>query len=194
MAFKTFANNDLLTASDVNTYLARQSVIICADSTARSAIPSPVEGMTIYREDIDAYETYTGSAWVNKMTRAKVGTFTCPSSTGNNSVTGVGFTPKIVRFTVVPTSGSTTNSLSNQGSMDAAGNQWAIANASRHGVSESDTSALDTTKCLKSTSQSAGAAYGVDIVAAYVSMDSDGFTMNFTTTSNSYSVMWEAIG
>lgn len=66
MAYKVFANGNPLPASDLNTYLMNQAVISFANSTARStAIPTPVEGMLTYLEDTNAYEGWTGSAWVN---------------------------------------------------------------------------------------------------------------------------------
>lgn len=193
--YKVWADGDAFTAADAGTYLMRQVIIAVDNATDRDAILTPQEGMTVYREDTNTLETYDGASWVNMITnKAKVGTFVAPAATGNLAVTGVGFKPKLVRFTVVPTASSGTNSLSNQGVMDGAGNQWSIANASRHGVSESDTSTPDTTKCIKSNSQSAGAVFTTDLSAAYVSMDTDGFTVNFTVASSSYTVLWEAIG
>jgi hypothetical protein len=65
MAYKTFANGFPLPASDLNNFLMNQSVIVFADSAARtSAIPSPVEGMLTYLEDTNAYESWNGSAYV----------------------------------------------------------------------------------------------------------------------------------
>ena len=66
MAYKTFANGFPLPASDLNNFLMNQSVIVFADSAARTtAIPSPVEGMLTYLEDTNVYEGWTGAAWVN---------------------------------------------------------------------------------------------------------------------------------
>jgi hypothetical protein len=59
MAFKTFAPG-VLTSSDVNTFLMRQSVITC---TAATRPASPNEGMTIYETDTDLYRVYSGTAW-----------------------------------------------------------------------------------------------------------------------------------
>lgn len=59
MGFKTFAAGDVLTASDVNTYLMKQTVITCTSSTR----PTPVEGMVIYETDTDWIRVYNGSAW-----------------------------------------------------------------------------------------------------------------------------------
>lgn len=60
MAFKTFADSTVLTASDLNTYLMKQAVITCTSGTRPS---SPVEGMTIYETDTDRVMIYSGSAW-----------------------------------------------------------------------------------------------------------------------------------
>lgn len=59
MAFKTFSPG-VLTSSDMNTFLMRQTVITC---TAATRPTSPNEGMTIYETDTDLYKTYSGTAW-----------------------------------------------------------------------------------------------------------------------------------
>lgn len=63
MAFKTFTAGAVLTASDVNTYLAKQAVIVCTSTTRPS---SPPEGMVIYETDTDKVLTYTTATtgWV----------------------------------------------------------------------------------------------------------------------------------
>ena len=62
---KTFTAGEVLTASDVNTYLMEQSVMVFGGTAARSsAIPTPSEGMVSYRTDIDIVETYNGSSWI----------------------------------------------------------------------------------------------------------------------------------
>lgn len=55
--FKTFTAGSVLTASEVNSYLMKQAVIVC-DSTADYPA-SPVEGMTVYDKGADALKTYT---------------------------------------------------------------------------------------------------------------------------------------
>lgn len=66
MAYKVFQNGYQLPASDLNNYLMNQSVMVFADSTARSAaITSPVEGMLSYLESTNSYEGYNGSAWTD---------------------------------------------------------------------------------------------------------------------------------
>jgi hypothetical protein len=56
MAFKTWADGVALPASDLNTYLGKQSVIVC---TAGTRPASPIEGMTIYETDTDKLQIYT---------------------------------------------------------------------------------------------------------------------------------------
>lgn len=62
--FKTFAAGDVLTASDVATYIMQQQVMVFASSAARgSAVASPSEGMFSYLKDTNAVEYYDGSSW-----------------------------------------------------------------------------------------------------------------------------------
>jgi hypothetical protein len=65
LGFIEFATGDILTAAAANGYLASQSVMVFADSAARtSAIASPQEGMMSYLKDTNSVEYYSGSAWV----------------------------------------------------------------------------------------------------------------------------------
>lgn len=84
MAFKTFTSGAVLTASDVNTYLAQQAVVVCTSTTRPS---SPPEGMVVYETDTDALVTYQGSAWVrtSAVTSSAVETYT-PTLTQSSSV------------------------------------------------------------------------------------------------------------
>ena len=64
MAYKTFANGFPLPASDLNNYLMNQSVIVFADSTARTAaLPTPTEGMITYLESDNLLYKWTGADW-----------------------------------------------------------------------------------------------------------------------------------
>jgi hypothetical protein len=63
--FKTFATGDVLTAADTNGYLMSQTVMVFADSSARSAaITSPQQGMVTFLKGTNSTEYYSGSAWV----------------------------------------------------------------------------------------------------------------------------------
>jgi hypothetical protein len=63
--YKLFNTGDVLTAAQVNTYLMQQSVMVFADSAARTTALSGVlaEGMLSYLQDTNAVEKYDGSSW-----------------------------------------------------------------------------------------------------------------------------------
>ena len=64
--YKAFADGDVLTAAQVQTYLQDQAVMRFADSSARTSAlgGSVAEGMVSYLQDTDKVEVYDGSAWV----------------------------------------------------------------------------------------------------------------------------------
>jgi hypothetical protein len=65
--FKTFNTGDVLTASDVNTYLMQQTVMVFDDAAARtSALGANVaEGMFSYLKDTNLTYRYDGSSWLS---------------------------------------------------------------------------------------------------------------------------------
>lgn len=59
-----FLNGQTLPASRVQDYLMDQTVMVFANSTARTAaLPSPTAGMVTYLVDGGKLWFYTGSAW-----------------------------------------------------------------------------------------------------------------------------------
>jgi hypothetical protein len=64
--YKLFATGDVLTAAQVNTFLMQQTVMVFADSTARTTALSGVlaEGMVSYLQDTNSLEVYDGSGWI----------------------------------------------------------------------------------------------------------------------------------
>lgn len=64
--YKLFNTGDVLTASDVNTYLMQQTVMVFANAAARTTALSGVlaEGLVTYLKDTDALEIYSGASWV----------------------------------------------------------------------------------------------------------------------------------
>jgi hypothetical protein len=60
LAFKTFTAATL-SSSDMNTYLMKQSVIVCTSATRPA---SPVQGMTIFETDTSLYRFYDATTWV----------------------------------------------------------------------------------------------------------------------------------
>lgn len=64
LGFKTFATGDILTAADTNGYLMSQTVMVFADSAARTtAITSPQQGMITFLKGTNSTEYYNGTAW-----------------------------------------------------------------------------------------------------------------------------------
>ena len=65
MAYKVFTNGSVLPASDVNTYLMDQSVMVFSSSATRAAaLTAPVEGMLTWLQDTNKYEYFSGAgAW-----------------------------------------------------------------------------------------------------------------------------------
>lgn len=63
--YKLFATGDVLTAAQVNTYLMQQTIMVFANSTARTTALSGVlaEGMFSYLQDTNSTEYYDGTAW-----------------------------------------------------------------------------------------------------------------------------------
>ncbi len=72
MAYKTFVNGAVLPASDLNTYLMKQSVMVFASTTDRdAALTSPTEGMYAFITDDNMTTIYTGSEWLPYFTSWK---------------------------------------------------------------------------------------------------------------------------
>ena len=62
--FKTFSVGAVLGASEVNTYLMQQSLMVFANTTARdAAISAPTEGMHVYLNDTGVVSAYDGTYW-----------------------------------------------------------------------------------------------------------------------------------
>jgi hypothetical protein len=84
--FKTFNANDILSASDTNTYLMQQTVMNFATTAARgSAFPSPYEGLTTYIANTNSLEIYNGAAWV---------------AVGNSTYGWISYTPTLTNITL----------------------------------------------------------------------------------------------
>jgi|GEM_PF-2256774 len=60
MGFKLWSTNELATSSDVNTYLAKQVIVVCTSGTRPS---SPPNGMHIYETDTKFLLKYNVSQW-----------------------------------------------------------------------------------------------------------------------------------
>jgi hypothetical protein len=77
MPRKTFVTGTVLTASDVNTFLMNQSVMVFASAAARNtAITAPTEGMIAYLSDTNALTLYDGAAWVGAVNTGSLNGYT----------------------------------------------------------------------------------------------------------------------
>lgn len=110
------------------------------------------------------------------------------SSTGNKSVTGVGFTPKFVMFFVMP-SAATSASTNAYGAMTTTVqfNTWASSNSAGNTSARNNS----TTACVGWGTSSASS---YNMSASYVSMDADGFTINVGTADGTFAVQYIAFG
>ena len=83
--YKIFVDGDVLTATQVNTYLMEQAVMVFASSTARdAAITSPSEGMIVYLADTNQLSVYTGASWTfanQELVATESGSAAAPSHT-----------------------------------------------------------------------------------------------------------------
>jgi hypothetical protein len=114
---------------------------------------------------------------------AKVVSWTVPTATGNKVVTGVGFQPDVVFHLNNEASENTqdalmTNAKISLGVMDSSGNQWASSVTSSDGDDPSDTFRYQR---INQSFVSIGDATTYWAEASFVSMDANGFTVNFTT-------------
>ena len=63
--YRTFEAAEVLTATNVQTFLQDQVIATFANAAARdAAITSPSEGQHCFLRDVDELQFYTGSAWV----------------------------------------------------------------------------------------------------------------------------------
>lgn len=89
MGFKDFANGYPLNATEVDNYLMRQTVMVFADSTARTEALTGIEteGMFTYLTATDAFQYYSGSAWVDVVQGASYVTLTGTQTVTNKTLT-----------------------------------------------------------------------------------------------------------
>jgi hypothetical protein len=167
VAYKVFSNGSVLNASEINDNLMNQSVMVFSNSTARSAaLPSPLEGMLTWLEDVNRYEYRNGAgAWVplgsgvlQTLSAFKGDTSSSSSLTfADVSLLTVTITPsttasKILVTAQVQTGGQTSNSMflkllrdsTEIAQGDAAGSRARVFGASRY-VDQFDTSTVSTT-------------------------------------------------
>ena len=90
MPFKDFVAGDILTASDVDSFLMRQTIMTFADSAARDTALSAVlaEGMFCYLNDTNAFQVYDGSAWADVSNPGDITAVTAGTALTGGGTTG----------------------------------------------------------------------------------------------------------
>jgi hypothetical protein len=122
------------------------------------------------------------------MNNAKVGYFISPGVLGNYSVTGLGFKPATIKFCVSLNIGNVNNWRTCFGMIDLNGNQNVGFILGGGGNKFLGDNKVD--RCIYIVNE-----IGVIVVqATYVSMDNDGFTLNFSAINTNYTIRWMAIG
>ena len=100
--FKVYATGDLITATEFNTFLQEQVIMVFDDSTARdAAISSPSEGMFAYLKDTNALVFYNGSSWASfigegDITGVTITTAATSGLSGGATATSGAFTSTLV--------------------------------------------------------------------------------------------------
>lgn len=73
--YRTWSPGEVITASNVQTYLMDQAVLVFADETDRSTnVISPTEGMLSWLEDSNKYQYFEGSTWQDLVVPVSGGT------------------------------------------------------------------------------------------------------------------------
>lgn len=130
------------------------------------------------------------TGYVGSSADVAVGLFNLPTSTGNFSVTGLGFQPDVVILLGAHNASRDNGCAFEVGAFDADGNQWALAERSVYNSGPSflggllnkvtRMSRLRSDRCLYHIgAQEGGGPTSVTQSAAFVSMDADGFTLDF---------------
>lgn len=86
MPRKLWTTGELLTAADVNTYLANQVITVCTSGARPS---SPGNGMFIHETDTGKTMMWNGSAWKARMS-GRISWTPLLTSTGTNPTLGTG--------------------------------------------------------------------------------------------------------
>lgn len=185
---KTFTAGEVLTASDVNTYLMEQSVMVFGGTAARSsAIPTPSTGMTTYigttgTATIPQIEVYTGSQFQTPygLTLVSSTSFAASSITVQNVFTSAYQNYQIV---LSLTSGGTGNTdvnfqLALAGTTSTSGYRYSGVGAQSGGTTDNvstgtNASALPITQTTATTNISASFFVGQPQTATFTSFTSD---------------------
>jgi hypothetical protein len=127
--------------------------------------------------------------------RTKVGSILAPAATGNQSYTGVGFQPKAVIFfwTGQTATGFATSAVVGYGYTTGAGANWTATYASDDNLAGGSfkPSRWQSARCILVTTGTTG---GKAAAATTVSLDADGFTLNWGNAGSAFIIHYMALG
>ena len=112
VSFKVYATGDLITATEFNTFIQEQVVMVFANSTARdSAVSSPSEGMFCFLKDTDTLQFYNGSSWASfigdgDITGVTITTSSTSGLSGGTTASSGAFSSTLVIAPAQATSGT----------------------------------------------------------------------------------------
>jgi hypothetical protein len=177
----------ILTLANAKTFTVNNSLTLAGTDSTTMTFPSSSGTVAT----LAATQTFTNKDLTSSsnvfptLLVVKIGTFTSSGSTGHQAITGVGFTPVLVKFTNLPVSGTSASSVS-IGAMTTSNQYWVTSSSTTSAVSRYTV----TDHCFGTITAGTNT---IGCEAAYVSMDSDGFTVNITT-GGSNSFTYEAWG
>lgn len=133
-----------------------------------------------------------------KGIQVDVGNFLQETSTGNKSTTGIGFQPSAIIFQTIAQAASSSvqdNARENVGVGVSSSSRFSMFAGAKHNVNPSNSSQnQDTTKVIKMMTESTSSPT-TEAAADLVSMDSDGWTLNWTTAdATAREIIYFAIG
>ena len=128
------------------------------------------------------------------ITDTKVGQFTAPSSTGTDAITGVGFQPDFVMLlgtNITSDNAGAENGSYSLGYFNSNGEEAVSSVVMEDNVTTTDTARYQVTDACLAMFDPADTAT-ITHEAAFSSMDSDGFTLNYSTASIANKRVWYA--
>lgn len=146
-----------------------------------------LDTLITYIWDGSSWKAYT-QLFIDPTKYAKVGFFVCPAVTGNFSITGLGFKPKVIEFIGHKNDGMQTWFMQSNGFTDEFLNQNVSSFCGNYSNAFRGDAKQD--RCIYLFNASGA----IQVNATLVSMDADGFTLNFTNVNTLFGIRWSAIG
>lgn len=185
-----FVSNDNAATSTANAWRTRSACFVqrnAANTVLISAdfVSWDADGFTLNWTTAADQRSIIATVISGTDVSAAIGDSQCPAATGNQSVTGLAFQPNALLIADAFLSSSAAAKATSSfprfqiGFCDSAGNSFAWCGSTNDGLATSDTmSCQSTSACSVGTATSSGA---LDRRATWVSYNSDGFTLNWTT-------------